>query len=396
MHQLLRSSQSRSVPLSLKRDLRRQLLRGHPWLFSQAVHLPDGLKPGQRALLTDKKGPLGMGFVDPESPLVFRMCALGTKASLNDHWAQATLEKAATLRARSLPPQTDGFRLVNGEGDGLPGLVVDLYGKSGVVRFDGTGAREFYNPEGIASWIMERFDLHHVLEKKRGSHATPLAGSAPTANVQFKENGLVFEADLIRGQKTGFFLDQRDNRAHIQRMSQNQDVLNLFSYTGGFSLYAASGEASHVTSVDQARPAIKLADRLFSLNGQTTPHSGVAGDVFDFLESAHAEKRQWDLVIVDPPSFAPSEKAVPQAVSAYTRVFTMAAKVCRPGGYLALASCSSHITDGHFEEIAQNAIGKARRRACVLFKGGQPIDHPYPLACPELKYLKFLGLRLVD
>ena len=196
---------------------------------------------------------------------------------------------------------------------------------------------------------------------------------------------------MVKGQKTGFFLDQRENRKRIGEFSRRRTVLNLFGYTGGFSVYAGLGGASEVVTVDIAKPAIAAAARNWGLNGlDPTAHRGVACDVLEFLR----EKRTSDIVVLDPPSFAPSKDKVPQARAAYIKLIEAAAGACRPGGLLAASSCSSHISPEMFLEICVQAISQARRRATVHGTYGQPPDHPFPLACPELRYLKFVLLAL--
>jgi 23S rRNA (cytosine1962-C5)-methyltransferase len=174
-------------------------------------------------------------------------------------------------------------------------------------------------------------------------------------------------------------------------------VLNLFSYTGGFSVYAGSGGARSVTSVDLAAPAIEDAGVNWEINSLPDgAHTGVAGDAFEFLESARKEHRRWDLIVVDPPSFAPAEKHVEKATESYIKLFSMALQVAAPQAIVALSSCSSHISPTQFTDICQAACSRARRRARVLGVYGQPEDHPFPLVCPELQYLKFNLLRIAN
>lgn len=213
--------------------------------------------------------------------------------------------------------------------------------------------------------------------------------------MKFTEHGVKFMADVVEGQKTGFFLDQRENRKLMQAFSSGGRVLNLFGYTGGFSVYAGAAGASHVTTVDVAAPALKDAAANWELNGlKRSAHSTAAADCFEFLDGAASGKESWDVTIVDPPSFAPNQQSVPAAQASYERLFQKAAAVTKSGGILALASCSSHIPFSMFHDICDTAIAKARRSAAVLGVYGQPADHPYPAACPELRYLKFVVHQL--
>jgi 23S rRNA (cytosine1962-C5)-methyltransferase len=210
----------------------------------------------------------------------------------------------------------------------------------------------------------------------------------------FKENGLQFSSNIRDAAKTGFFLDQRDNRALVGRFAKNAHVLNLFSYTGGFSIFAAAGGAQSVTSVDISKQASLAATDNFKLNHLTCEHVEVATDAFAFIENEIQQKKKYDMVITDPPSFAPNEKSVPQATTAYTKIYSNSIRLVRENGYFAASSCSSHIPTEEFLEITREAFSKAGRRGTLIHLGAQPIDHPYPLAMPELRYLKFALFRV--
>ncbi|GBF96339.1 pseudouridine synthase [Raphidocelis subcapitata] len=409
---------ARPVHLVLTRDRVRALKAGSPWLYADALRELPPARPGAMALVKTKDGEIVCkGLYDPGSAIAFRAVAVRERR-LDDALLAARLERAVALRERLFEgADTDGYRLVNGEGDGLPGLVIDRYATSAVVKLDGAGPAGFYDAGGVAA-------------AGEGSRGAVLWGAAPTAPVVFRENGIRFEADLVAGQKTAFFLDQRDNRQRAARFARGRRVLNLFSYTGGFSVAAGAAGAAHVTSVDIAAPAIASAGANWALNGlDPGAHAGVAADAFEFLEAAAAAKEAWDVVIVDPPSFAPNKQSVPKATASYERVFARAASVTAPGGILALSSCSSHIDSQLFEQartrahallrlcpfpfgfgggagrgcrggrgprsrICSSALGRARRSASVLGAYGQPEDHPYPAACPELRYLKFTACAL--
>ncbi|PNW79253.1 hypothetical protein CHLRE_09g407900v5 [Chlamydomonas reinhardtii] len=397
------------VHLVLAKDRVRSVKRGHPWIFPEVLRELPRAPAGSLALLKTADGEiLAKGYYDPASKLAFRTFAL-QKDKLDESLIAARLGRAAALRDALFAPfdQTNGFRLINGEGDGLPGLVVDVYNDSAVVKLDGAGAEAFYNANGLAAWLQQRLAgrLATVYMKYRTASGVKeeeergrlLAGVAPSAErpARFVENGVQFQADIVQGQKTGFFLDQRDNRAFIRRLSNNKRVLNVFGYTGGFSVYAGVGGASHVTTVDVGKAALSFADANWALNGlEPSRHVAAAEDAFEFLERAGKAREKWEVVIIDPPSFAPSKQAVEKAKASYTRLFAAAASVTAPHGTLALASCSSHIDSAMFMEICDEALGKARRQGYVLGVGGQPADHPYPAAADELRYLKFVTFRL--
>lgn len=393
---LLRSPSSR-ITLRLSRDLTRSVKRGHAWVFVDALRELPPAPPGTQAVLQDntRGRPIAVGYYDPESSVTFRACRVDEPLRLNDDWAEQRFQQALALRRRLFDEQTTGFRLFNGEGDGVPGLVCDRYADVAVVKLDGPAASSFWDIEGIAEWLVKHAGVTAVVErrKQRGREGRWLIGERSPL-IEFREHGVRFTADVLNGQKTGFFLDQRDNRQAIRRMSSGSCVLNVFSYTGGFSVMAGMGRAKHVTSVDSAKPAIDAADAHWLLNGlPADAHAGIAADAFEFLDEARLKRRKWDVVIIDPPAFAPSEASVARAISAYRKLAFNGAAITERGGLLALASCSSHIDMTSFLESCEEGISEARRRATLLGVYSQPADHPTPLAMPEFRYLKFVLLR---
>lgn len=395
---LLRRSDAEPVALRLSRDLVRTIKRGHPWVYAEALRQLPAAPPGTSAILLDqRKGQeIARGLYDPRSPLALRVCSTDGQP-LDDRWAERRLARALALRERFVTPETTGVRLAHGEGDGVPGLVVDRYGDVLVLKLDGPGPEGFWDAEGLADWLLQRTGATGVVgrRRERGAESVVLAGKLADPLVHFQENGLRYTADVLHGQKTGFFLDQRDNRHFVRGWSRGLSVLNLFSYTGGFSIAAGMGGATQVTSVDLAAPAIAAAEDHWRLNGLPEgAHEAVAADAFEFLESAREERRRWDLVIVDPPSFAPSQETVVRAAAAYQKLISAAVRVTTNGGFVAAASCSSHISEAHFIEICEEAVSEARRQARVVTVRSQPADHPWPLALPEFRYLKFVMLQV--
>ena len=387
------------VKLNLTRDRTRMLKQGYPWIYRDWLEELPAASAGTRALVRDKDGSLlAFGMYDPVSPLAVRVCAL-ERERLDDELILAKLDAALALRQTLFDKTaTNGFRLVNGEGDGLPGLTCDLYAQHAVLKLDGDAPAGFWNVDAVADWLAGRLSIANVFLKYRSdarSRGRAIRGSIPVEPVQFLENGRHFQANLVHGQKTGFFFDQRDNRARIGALGKGRSVLNLFAYTGGFSVYAGVGGASDVTSVDLAMPAMEEAQRNWQLNGLSPAlHRTSATDAFEFLDAARAAKRSWELVIVDPPSFAPADRHVQKALASYQALFVAALHVLASGGIVALSSCSSHVSLPMFFELIEAAVSKARRRAVVLGVYGQPADHPFPLACTELQYLKFIVLQV--
>ena len=388
------------VVLRLNRDLVRTIKRGHPWVYADALReLPSAAAGHPAVLLDNRKGqPVARGFYDPDCPVALRICETDPQIKLDDRWAERRLRSALKLRRFFFDdPQTTGYRLFNGEGDGLPGLVADVYGSSAAMKLDGDGPVGFWNADEIGHWLAHERQLTSVYErpKERGASGRSVFGPVPEHPASFAECGLAFSADLVRGQKTGFFLDQRDNRQLIRKWSHGATVLNVFSYTGGFSVAAGAGGASHVTSVDIAPAAIEAAKQHWQLNHlPESSHQGIAADAFEFLSVSASERHRWDIVILDPPSFAPNRDSVPNALAAYQNVIEAGARVTAPHGLLAVASCSSHIDLPMFLECCEEGISRARGRGTVVTIGGQPVDHPTPLALPEFRYLKFVLLRL--
>ncbi len=389
----------RPLYLHLKQDRSKAILQGHPWVFAHTLKELPPTSPGTRALLKDKDGKIiAKGMYDPKSVLAFRVCAQATE-NLDDDLIVTRLQSAITLRQRLFPQPstTNAYRLINGEGDLLPGLVCDIYNDCAVFQLDGAGPAGFWNIEEIAAWLAPKLSLKHLLFKARSNDSADtrnLGGTQFNGVATFRENNLCFEADLLKGQKTGFFLDQRDNRKKIGELSKGQRVLNLFGYTGGFSVYAGAGGAREVTTVDLAKPAILAAQKNWELNDLRTPHEAVATDAFEFLDKSKLDRQQWDIVVVDPPSFASSKETVEKAQLSYIRLLTLATQVTTSGGILAASSCSSHISSEMFYSICEQAISKARGRGTILSISGQPEDHPFPLACEELRYLKFMLIQI--
>ena len=376
----------------LTKPLRARIRAGHPWIYDRALAPPKDLVAGDVVTLVDDEGPLATVLADPVSPLRARVLDLVPDARIDATWVRARAEAASARRARD--PQLlgcTGRRLVHGEADACPGLVVDHYEDTAVVVFDGAAAAAFWRPrlpDVLAGLERGGHAIAHVW--LRGERRDRTAGEAlrgaPPAEIVIAEDEARFAVDVRAGQKTGFFLDQRDNRRTIRRHAAGHTVLNVFSYTGGFSLHAALGGATRVTSVDIAAPAIAGLEGNVRRSGLSTEaHEGVAQDAFDFFARARQRGRRWDLVIVDPPSFAPSEKAKPAALAAYRKLAVQALAVTEPGGRFALASCSSHVTEGDLLGLAEG-LGDLRLR---LAAGGAS-DHPVLPAFPEGRYLKFL------
>jgi 23S rRNA (cytosine1962-C5)-methyltransferase len=373
--------------------LRDAVRAGHPWVYDRALAASKSIGVGEVVTLVDDKGPLATALADPTSPIRARVLDV-PGAACDGAWAGARAEAAAARRARDpLLVGCTGRRLVHGEADGCPGLVVDAYTDTAVIVFDGPAATAFWRAridDVIAGLERGGATIAHVWlrgERRDRTHGEALRGDPP-AEIVIVEDDARFGVDVRSGQKTGFFLDQRDNRRTIRRHSAGASVLNLFAYTGGFSLHAVLGGATRVTSVDIAAPAIAAIEKNVQLSGlDPSAHERVAADAFDFLARAHQQGRRWDLAIVDPPSFAPSERAKPQALKAYARLAKSALDVVEPGGRIALASCSSHVTE---VDLLGTVAGLGVTNLRLRSSAGAASDHPVLAAFSEGRYLKFL------
>ncbi len=396
----------RRLALHITRDAERHLRNGHPWLFADSIvrQSHDG-NPGDLAVVFDQKRRfLAVGLYDPASPIRVRVLQQGTPATIDQQWFEERLTAAANLRAPlQSDAQTTGYRLVYGENDGLPGLVID--------RYDTTLVIKIYS----AAWVAHLTALCAALQRVQPAERLVLRLSRNVANapdqlygltdgmildgpplvgsVIFLENGLRFEADPLHGQKTGFFLDQRENRAAVEALARGKRVLNVFAYNGGFSLYAARGGAYEVSSLDLSQPALDAAVRNFARNQDhpnivAAKHKLLAGDAFVLLQQLASAGERYDLVIIDPPAFAKRQAEVEGALRAYTRLTNLGLRLLQPGGTIVLASCSSRINAEEFVTNAKQAAAQSGRPLQLFRQTAHALDHPVGFA--EGAYLKCL------
>jgi 23S rRNA (cytosine1962-C5)-methyltransferase len=391
--------------LTIHEAAARAARRGHPWVFRDGLSGPiEALAPGDLAELRTPDGAfVARAMIDPASPIAARVISLDEAEHVDDGLAMRRLDAAIAMRKSLMAGQeTDAFRLCNGEGDGLPGLVVDRYGDWAVLRPDGAAAAAWASRLRMPLFSrLTREGIRGVALRERGEGVDlGWAGEALPDTLVVTEHGQRMEVDLARGQKTGAFLDQRENRRRVRLLAPGRRALNLFSYAGGFSLAAALGGASEITSVDIASGGHASAQRSLRENGlDPSARRFVTSDVFVFLEAAARRGERWDLIVSDPPSFAPSEKAKPKALAAYRKLHTACLAVLAPGGIHCAASCSSHVTADDFvstlevpdtPDRADEPGGGRGLRLCELH--GQPADHPSTPAWREGRYLKFAVL----
>jgi 23S rRNA (cytosine1962-C5)-methyltransferase len=368
----------------LRKDLARALRQGHPWVFRDALAEKPALASGTIvAVVSRDRRVLAYGFWDSVGPIAVRVLDAqpisDARSLLRDRLRQALSKRLARLdRSR-----TNAFRWVHGEADFLPGIHVDLYDRVAALRFDGGGARAFYRDlDRILADCATPLRLAHVVDREQRG--------AELGEIEARENGIRFIVDLNRGQKGGLFLDQRENRQAVATRAAGRSVLNLYGYTGGFSLYAAAAGAARTDTVDIARPALAAARRNFERNDLRLDRAGFhCMDALAFLDQAARREQRWDIVISDPPSFAPSQRALPAARRAYLRLHRLAASVVAPGGVLCAASCSSHFSRKEFLASVEQGARAAGRRFDLQSVTGAGFDHPTLPAFPEGDYLKF-------
>ncbi len=391
--------------LALAKGLGRHIRAGHPWVFRRAIDRPPKLPAGSVVDLIENGKFVARGYYDPHSHIAVRVLTLDRTESIDASFFRGRIQRALALRESVLDLRdTDSFRLAHGEGDGLPGVVVDLYAGFAVLKLYSAGLTPFrsFIVEAIGSTvphlrgIVGRDQIGGEEEGESGAQGRSLWGESAPERLLIRERGVSFWVDVYRGQKTGFFLDQRENRELIRRLAKSREALNCFSYSGGFSVNAALGGATKVLSVDSDRDAMELARENFRVNGlDPEHHQFLAADVFNTLASFKQEGRAFDLIILDPPAFAKTQRAVEGALAGYASLNRQAIAVLRPDGLLATASCSARVSPEAFTQAIREAAFNSGVELMLLEERYQPPDHPIRLHFPEGRYLKFFVLRRV-
>lgn len=385
----------------LKKGRERPVLRGHPWIFSGAIErVEEEESPSPVTEILESQGKwLARGLWNPASQIKIRVLTWA-KEEIDPAFFTRRLAQAIALREKYLASRTNACRLVNGEGDLLPGLVVDRYGGFLVCQFFTSGMDqlkgmvvesllELCRPEGI----YERSEGGVREEEGLSSSVGLLAGEEPPQLIEIEENGIKFLVDIRRGQKTGFFLDQRDNRSLLLLLARNKTVLNCFAYTGAFTVAALKGGARRAVSVDASKWALDLAKRNLELNGFAPLDDLFRADAFSFLKAC---EEKFDLVILDPPSLAPKRADLEGASGGYKYLNLHALRILNPGGLLFTFCCSQHVSAELFQKIVFGATVDSGRKAQILRRVGLPADHPVSLHHPEGEYLKGFLLRLLE
>lgn len=384
--------------IRLKPGKERPALRGHPWIFAGAVaDLDRQLEPGTVVVIESAAGEfLGRGYVNPRCTIAVRMLT-DTREAIDLQFVQHRLAAAMALRRTVIPADTDAYRLINGEGDRLPGIIVDVYGSVTVLQCLTAGAAQL-RPLVVEA-LRSTLAPAAVYERSSGSvrHEEGLRSEenwicgTPPADIEIRECGHRFIVDVQSGQKTGFFLDQRDNRVLVRQLAARRRVLNAFGYTGAFAIYAAAGGAAHVVSVESSPRAHDLARRNWTRNQLRENGEFIATDVFQYLR---ATDQTFDLLVLDPPALVKRRQEVARGTRAYKDLHLWAFRRAAPGAFVLAFSCSQHVPADLFWKVVHGAAVDAGRTVQVVGHLGPGADHPVLLAHPEGEYLKGLLLHL--
>ncbi len=404
------------VAVRVRPEAERAIRDGHPWLFASGVRSQSrDAAAGTTAVVFDRKDRfLAAGLLDPEGPIRVRLLVHGRPARIGPELFRARWAAALERRAGILDERTTGARLLHGENDGVPGVVADRYGDSLVLKIYTTAwlphlqalldALPDASPDPVAPERVVLLGSGKVLDAEGAFRGAPalrqglvLRGAPMEGPLPFLESGLRFEAHPVEGHKTGFYLDQRENRRRLEREATGGRVLNVFAHTGAFSLYAARGGAGEVTSVDVSGPALAQADRHFALNGDDPRiarcrHRTLEGDAFAWMERLGRNGERFAAVVIDPPSFAKAATHVGRALESYARLTRLALPLLEPGGLLVQASCSSRIGDEAFFSRVLAAARDGGGEVREIARTGHPPDHP--IGFPEGAYLKCLWARV--
>ena len=385
----------------LKKSADSFIKRKHPWIFSGAIDKVEGnpFNGVTVQIFTSDKNLVGSGSYSPASQIRVRVWSFNPDDKIDSDFFRKKILNASELRKKIIDTSTtNAYRLINAESDGLPGLIVDRYSDFLSCQFLSAGAehqkesvveilQNIFKPAGI----YERSDVEVRAKEKLEPVKGILNGKEPDDLIEIKENGLKFFVDIKNGHKTGFYLDQRDNRKSISEFAKGKKVLNCFSYTGGFSVYALSAEAEKITQIDSSESALDLSLKNFELNN--LPRSSVEninGDVFEILRKFRDERKTFDLIILDPPKFAESVSQIQKASRGYKDINLLAMKLMNPGGILFTFSCSGHISQELFQKIISDAALDSGREVKIIKQLTQAVDHPVALNFPEGLYLKGL------
>ena len=398
--------QPKNLAVKLNSKGEQSVVKGHPWLFSNSiVKINDDAKTGDLAIIfsKNKNKVIGIGLYDANSPIRIKIIHNAqTKAIVNAEFFQHKIEAAYQKREELLKTKTNSYRLLFGENDGFPGLIADVYDKVLVVKL----YSEIWLP--YLKWILESLQmtsksetivlrLSRQLENSKHHRFTDgevVYGKLKNEVVEFIEHGVRFSANVLKGHKTGYFLDHRANRKRVGELSKGKTVLDVFSYAGGFSVHALANGATEVTSLDISKQALDVARENGKLNAYSGIHKTISGDAFQEMENLIKHKKTFDVVVIDPPSFAKQQSEIELAKKKYKQLAELGEKLTAKKGLLVLASCSSRVTAQSFFDLNQNALNAQGRLYDTVLKTKHDIDHP--VTFPEGAYLKCAYYRFLE
>lgn len=398
--------QPKNLAVKLNSKGEQSVVKGHPWVFSNSiVKINDDAKTGDLAIIfsKNKNKVIGIGLYDANSPIRIKIIHNAqTKAIVNAEFFQHKIEAAYQKRQELLKTKTNSYRLLFGENDGFPGLIADVYDKVLVVKL----YSEIWLP--YLQWILESLQmtsksetivmrLSRQLENSKHHNFTDgevVYGKLKNEVVEFIEHGVRFSANVLKGHKTGYFLDHRANRKRVGELSKGKTVLDVFSYAGGFSVHALANGATEVTSLDISKQALDVARENGKLNAYSGIHKTISGDAFQEMENLIKHKKTFDVVVIDPPSFAKQQSEIELAKKKYKQLAELGEKLTAIKGLLVLASCSSRVTAQSFFDLNQNALNAQGRLYDTVLKTKHDIDHP--VTFPEGAYLKCAYYRFLE
>lgn len=404
----LPSVNEKRLAIRVTKDAMRQIRGGHPWVYDGSITSRShaGSSGDLAVVFNDDRKFAAIGLYDPDSPIEIKILHRGKPRTIDaEFWADRVGSALTTRSGLVEDDSTTAWRVINGENDGFPGLVLDRYDSTLVLKlYTNAWLPHLRDIEPvIVEWlepesIVVRFGRATLAGEQFGLfEGAALFGETPDEPVRFLENGLHFEADVVEGQKTGHFLDQRENRAMVGTMAEEARVLDVFSCTGGFSVYAAAGGALEVTSVDQSPGAIETAQRNVDHNRadpfvERCDHHVIVGDAFDVMHRLWEDRRRFDVVVIDPPSFAQKQDSIRRGLSAYRRLTEAALKLLPDDGVLVQASCSSRISGEEFFATIHDAAQASQVKLTTIARTGHAVDHP--VTFDEGRYLKALFARV--
>jgi len=396
--QILPEIQTKTIAVKLKPAAERMVKKGHPWVFKDSIVKQNTVgNAGDLVIIYDTKKNkfLACGLYDPYSPICVKLFQFRKPAQINKDWFQERITAAFSLRKQLLETDTNSYRLIFGENDHLPGCIADVYDHVLVIKLYSHIWFPYFNwmvdiLKSISGCSVVVLRLSRLLQTKGEKFGLldgqVLSGTLEDEVVVFREHGILFSANVIKGHKTGYFLDHRHNRKRVGELSKGKSVLDVFSYAGGFSVHALANGADEVVSLDISKQALLMAEYNAKLNTPRGEHKTIAADAFDGLQKLIEEHKRFDIVVIDPPSFAKRENEIPKAINSYARLARLGAQLVTKNGILVLASCSSRVIAEDFFKISEEELQSSGRDFECMDRTYHDSDHP--ISFPEGAYLK--------